>query len=51
MAIFTFSTKGSKPADTKTVAEAKEYCDEHNINFSATVVKLIREWLANERKV
>lgn len=44
MAIFTFSTKSSKPEDTRVVAEAKQICFEEGRNFSALVVELLREW-------
>jgi len=44
MAVFTFSTKGSRPADTEKVQEIKEYCDERGINFSYLVLKLLKQW-------
>ena len=41
---FSFSTKPTKPSDTNTVEEVKEYCEDHGINFSHLVVKLLKEW-------
>lgn len=46
--IFTFSSKGSKPEDTKTVLEIKEYCEDKGINFSAIVIKQMRAWHEQE---
>ncbi len=44
MAVFTFSTKGSKPTDTEAVERIKQHCDDTGQNFSALVVKLLKEW-------
>lgn len=44
MAVFTFSSKGSKPADTEAVKRIKEYCDDNGRNFSALVIQLLKEW-------
>ena len=43
MPVFTFSTKNKKPQDTQEVEELKEYCETKGLNFSAIVVKLIKE--------
>ena len=48
MAIFTFSTKGSKPTDTKIIERVKQHCDDKGLNFSSIVVKLIKEWYQEE---
>ena len=48
MAIFSFSTRSTKPHDTETVDSVKKHCDKHNICFSALVVTLLREYLAKE---
>lgn len=50
MAIFTFSTKGSKPGDTEVVHRAKEFCAQHNMNFSAVVVDLLRQWEKEQKE-
>ena len=50
MAVFTFSTKGSKPEDTKAVKRIKEHCEKHGINFSAVVLRLLKEWEADEQR-
>ncbi len=44
MAVFTFSTKGSRPVDTETINRIKKDCDTGGMNFSALVVRLILEW-------
>jgi len=44
MAIFTFSTKGSKPQDTETIERIKLDCANRGINFSAVILKLLKEW-------
>lgn len=48
MAVFTFSTKTKKPEDTRLVEELKQHCEDTGANFSALVVKLIKEHV-NER--
>lgn len=51
MAIYSFSTKATKPEDTALVKRIKERCDKESINFSSLVVQLLREWeKANDRK-
>jgi hypothetical protein len=50
MAVFTFSTKGSKPADTAIIEEVKQHCEDRGINFSALVVKLLILWHKEEVK-
>jgi len=42
MAVYTFSTKGSKPSDTEVVEELKALCSTRRLNFSAVIVDLIR---------
>jgi hypothetical protein len=45
MAIFTFSTKDKhKPTDKEDVRRIKDYCKDRGINFSALVIRLLREW-------
>lgn len=44
MAIFTFSTKQTKPSDTQLIKRIKEHCEKNGLNFSTLVVKLLREW-------
>ena len=44
MAIFTFSTKGSRPQDAEMVKAVKEHCEKHQLNFSGLLVKLLAEW-------
>lgn len=44
MSVYTFSTKGTRPADTEDVEAVKQYCDQQGMHFSALVVKLIKEW-------
>lgn len=43
MAIYTFSTKSTRPDDDEVVKRAKKECAEKNINFSALVISLLRE--------
>lgn len=44
MAVFTFSTKDSKPEDTELVQAIKEQCEKEHKNFSAIVVDLLRAY-------
>ena len=44
MAVYTFSTKSTKPADKHVVDSVKKHCDKNNMNFSALVVSLLLEW-------
>ena len=44
MAIYTFSTKGTKPVDTDLVDEVRAHCAAKNMNFSALVVSLLKTW-------
>lgn len=44
MAIFTFSTKGSRPADEATVRRVKEHCSNKGYNFSAVIIEQLRQW-------
>jgi len=51
MAIFTFSTKGSRPQDTEAVERIKQKCDNKNMNFSGLVLNLLKQWEeTNERR-
>jgi hypothetical protein len=47
--VFTFSTKTKKPEDTRLVQELKDRCEETGQNFSALVVKLLKEYAEDER--
>lgn len=49
MPVFTFSTKTKKPQDTREVEELKKDCEQKNINFSAVVVGLIKEYNDDRR--
>lgn len=49
MAVFTFSTKTKKPEDTRVIEELKQHCEETGQNFSALVVKLIKEYVEDDR--
>lgn len=44
MAIFTFSTKTRLPAEEEAIKRIKKHCEEHGLNFSALVVRLLIEW-------
>lgn len=44
MAVFTFSTKGTKPQDTEMIQRIKTHCEDHGLNFSGVVLKLLKEW-------
>ena len=44
MPIFTFSTKGSRPQDTESIERIKADCQKRGINFSALVLRLLKEW-------
>ena len=44
MAIFTFSTKGTRPQDTETIERIKETCANKGLNFSALVLKQLEAW-------
>lgn len=44
MPVFTFSSKTKKPEDTKAVEDAKAYCLKHNLNFSAVMIQLVKEF-------
>lgn len=44
MAIYTFSTKGSRPQDTETIERIKTDCANRGINFSALLLRLLKEW-------
>lgn len=49
MAIFTFSTKGSRPTDTEDVERIKLYCKNKGINFSHVVLAKLKEWENEQR--
>jgi len=44
MPVHTFSSRTKKPEDTRAVEEAKKYCDIHNMNFSAVMIALVKEF-------
>lgn len=44
MAIFTFSTKGSRPQDTETIERIKLDCANRGLNFSALILRQLAEW-------
>ena len=44
MAIYTFSTKTSKPSDTEVVDDVKDHCHKTNKNFSGILVDLLRKY-------
>jgi len=41
--IFTFSVPGSKPSDLKFMKAIKAYCEKEDKNFSAVVVKALKD--------
>jgi hypothetical protein len=43
MAVYTFSTRATKPADTALVDRVKQQCDHKGMNFSALIIRLLRE--------
>lgn len=49
MAIYTFSTRPKKQEDTVLVEDIKKQCDREGKNFSALIIRLLREH--NERKI
>lgn len=49
MAVYSFSTKSSRPSDAEAVEELKKLCDSKRLNFSAVVVDLIRAHLKESR--
>lgn len=44
MAIFTFSTRATRPVDTDMVERVKQHCEDNCLNFSAVVIKLLEQW-------
>ena len=44
MAIYTFSTKTSKPEDTKLIEDIKDYCEKHSLNFSSVTVNMLKQF-------
>ena len=44
MAVFSFSTKDSRPTDEEKVEEIKAYCEDNGLNFSHVVLKLLKQW-------
>lgn len=44
MPVFTFSTKPARPDETEAVKRVKQYCEAKGMNFSALVVKLLKEY-------
>ena len=49
MPVFTFSTKTTKPQDTEAVEKLKKYCDIHNLNFSAVIISIVKEYNDEQR--
>lgn len=54
MAIFTFSTKDTRPADEQLVRDVKEHCYKKNLNFSGLIINLLRQYkqevIKNDRR-
>ena len=44
MAIFTFSTKGSRPQDTETIERIKTTCANRGLNFSSLILRTLAKW-------
>lgn len=44
MAIFTFSTKGSRPQDTETIERIKLECDKRGLIFSTLILRQLAKW-------
>jgi hypothetical protein len=44
MAIYTFSTRGTKASETERIDEIKAFCKERGINFSHLVVSFLLKW-------
>lgn len=44
MAVYTFSSKTKRPEDTEAVEKLKAFCEQRNLNFSAVVINLIKEF-------
>lgn len=44
MAIFTFSTKPTRPEDEQLVKDLKEHCFKKNLNFSGLILNLLKEY-------
>ncbi|AWD90249.1 hypothetical protein [Dickeya phage Amaethon] len=49
MAVYSFSTKSSRPSDEEAVEELKKLCDTRRLNFSAVVVDLIKAHIKESR--
>lgn len=53
MAVFTLSTKDSKPEDTQIILDIKEHCRRNCLNFSAIVVEQLKKYheeISNDRR-
>lgn len=48
MAIFTFSTRPTKPKDTEVVKEVKKLCEARGMNFSSLIIQLLRAYLKEQ---
>jgi hypothetical protein len=48
MPVFSFSTQEKKPSDAEVVRRIKKHCYYRNLNFSALVVELLKQY---EREV
>lgn len=44
MAVYTFSSKTKRPEDTEAVEKLKDFCEQRNLNFSAVIINLIKEF-------
>ena len=49
MPVHTFSSKTKRPEDTQAVEDLKEHCEKRNLNFSAVVIELIKEYDCGRR--
>lgn len=44
MAVYTFSTRPTRPVDSEAIQRVKDHCDSQGLNFSALVVSLLKKW-------
>lgn len=49
MAVYTFSARDTKPADVDLVERAKSRCEQQGMNFSALILRLLREHEDDQR--
>lgn len=53
MPVFTFSTPTKRPEEAEVIEAIKEHCEQHNLNFSAVVVTLLKKYkeeVLNDRR-